>query len=155
MKNPPRGYHSVTPHLSIVGAAKAIDFYKRALGAEELARAPSPDGRLLHAEIQIGDSRVMLSDVFPEFGGSATASTLHIYVDDADALWKRATEAGASVEMPIGDAFWGDRYGTVRDPFGQRWAIASKQKDMTQEEMARAFDEEMAKMGGMPKNPQT
>jgi uncharacterized glyoxalase superfamily protein PhnB len=146
MKNPPNGYGSVTAHLNIDGAGKAIDFYKRAFGAEEVGRAPSPDGRLLHAEIKIGDTRVMLSDVFPEYGGKPSRSTLHIYCDDADALWKRATDAGASVSMPLADMFWGDRYGTVEDPFGQRWAIATKLKEMTSAEMKKAQDEAMAKM---------
>ena len=138
MKNPPEGYTSVTPHLSIDGCAKAIDFYKQALGAEEVARAPGSDGRLLHAEIQIGDARVMMSDVFPEYGGKPTVTTLHIFCNDADALYQRAIDAGATTVMPLWDSFWGHRYSQVRDPFGQTWAIATKVKDMTPEEMYAA-----------------
>lgn len=146
MKNPPNGYGSVTAHLNIDGAAKAIDFYKRAFGAEEVGRAPGPDGRLMHAEVKIGDTRIMLSDVFPEWGGAPSRSTLHIYCDDADTLWKRATAAGATVVMPLADMFWGDRYGTVDDPFGQRWAIATKVKDLSPAELKKAMDDTMAKM---------
>ena len=144
MKNPPKGYATVTPHLSVEGCAKAIEFYVRAFGAEEVGRAPGADGRLMHAEIQIGDSRIMLADVFPEYGGKPTAATLHIYTDDCDALFKRAVDAGAVGEMPPGDAFWGDRYSKVRDPFGQGWGIATHQKDLTPEEMKAAMEAAMA-----------
>ncbi len=154
-KGVPDKYHSITPSLVVDGAAKAIEFYKTAFGAVELGRAPGPGGKIMHAEIRIGDSVVMLTDTFPEFGGSCSAPnlkegspvTLHIYVDDADALFKKATAAGAKVKMPMMDAFWGDRYGRLTDPFGHEWSIATHQYDYTPEEMQKGFDEMMAKMG--------
>ncbi len=141
----PEGYHTVTPYLVVDGAAEAIEFYKRAFGAQELFRMASPDGQAVwHAEIQIGDSRLMLGDEFPEMGdyrapkslGGTTAS-LHIYVEDADAAFQRAVEAGATVSMPLEDAFWGDRYGKVTDPFGHQWGIATRQEEVSEEEMQR------------------
>lgn len=154
MKNPPKGYTAVTPHLSIDGCGKAIDFYKQALGAEELSRSPGPDGRLWHAEIQIGDARVMMSDVFPEMGGKPSVTTLHVFCDDADALYKRALDAGASGKMPPNDAFWGQRYSQILDPFGMTWAIATHIKDMTPDEMRKAGEEAMAQMGPKDKPPE-
>src|SRR5215475_8914271 len=108
IKNPPKGYGSVTPTLSLTNAAKAIDFYRKAFGAEEEGRFPGPDGRIMHAEIRIGDSRIMLNDVMPEMGAPATTSSLWIYCDDTDGLYNRAVAAGAKVLMPPTDAFWGD-----------------------------------------------
>lgn len=141
----PEGYHSVTPSLVVRGAADAIEFYKRAFGARELGRMAAPDGQVIwHAEIQIGDSRLMLSDEFPEMGDcraptslGGTSTSLHIYVEDADAAFQRAVDAGATVSMPLEDAFWGDRYGTVTDPFGHQWGIATHQEDVSEEEMRR------------------
>ena len=147
----PAGFHTITPHLVIKGAAEAIEFYKRAFGAEELGRMPfpGPDGqvKLGHAALQIGDSRLFLVDEFPEHGATApTASspvTIHLYVTDADAAFERAVEAGATVTGPLTDMFWGDRYGTLVDPFGHHWSIAEHLEDLTpeqmQERMAAAF----------------
>jgi PhnB protein len=149
----PEGFHSVTPHLAIDGAAAAIDFYKKAFGAVELGRMPAQDGkRLMHAMIRIGDSVIMLADAFPEYGGQGpkalggTPVTVHLYVPDSDKVFAQAVAAGAKVAMPIADMFWGDRYGQVTDPFGHRWSIATKKKDMTPEEMAAAGKAAMAAM---------
>ena len=150
----PEGFHSVTPHLTVEGAAAAIDFYKKAFGAVELGRMPAQDGkRVMHAMIRIGDSIVMLNDAFPEFGSKGpkalggTPATVHLYVKDCDKVFAQALAAGATVAMPMADMFWGDRYGSVLDPFGHRWAIATKKKDMTPAEMAVAGKAAMAAMG--------
>jgi PhnB protein len=129
----PEGYHSVTPYLVVDGASKAIDFYKRAFGAVERFRMPAPDDKVGHAEIQIGDSVVMLSDPFPEMGSSG----LMIYVPDVDALFKQAVDAGATVTMPLDNQFWGDRYGKLRDPFGHSWHLATHIEDVSPEEMTK------------------
>lgn len=140
----PEGYRSITPYLTITNAAKAIDFYRQAFGAVELYRMPAPDGeRLLHAEIQIGDSRLMLCDSFPEFGGTAPARDgagvgVHLYVENVDAVLASAEQAGARITMPAADAFWGDRYGKLLDPFGVTWSVATHIKDMTPDEIAAA-----------------
>ena len=138
----PEGYHSVTPALLVRGAAEAIDFYTRAFGARELGRMPAPDGqRIWHAELQIGDARLMLADEFPEMGGHAPESlggtpvSLHLYVEDADAVIQRAVDAGATVIQPPMDAFWGDRYGRIKDPFGHEWGVATHIEDVSEEEM--------------------
>ena len=138
----PDGYHTVTPYLIINGAAQAIEFYKQAFGAEETMRMPGPGGAIMHAEIKIGDSFVMLSDEFPDYGAlspqglNGSPVTLSLYVEDADATFERAVAAGATVRMPLGDQFWGDRYGQVVDPFGHIWAVATHKEDVTPEEMA-------------------
>ena len=128
----PPGFRSVTPYLTVVGGSKAIDFYKRAFGAKELSRQAMPDGRILNAQIKIGDSIVMLSDEFPgsdlkspESLGSSTV-TLHIYTKDVDRLWQRAVSAGARITMPIDDQFWGEHYGQLADPFGHRWSLSQR-----------------------------
>lgn len=139
----PDGHHTITPHLVIKGASEAIEFYKRAFGAEELSRMPfpGPDGRvrLAHASLQIGDSRLFLADEFPDHGVLGPTGrppvTIHLYVTDADAAFDRAVEAGATVLMPLADMFWGDRYGIVADPFGHNWSIASHREDVTTERM--------------------
>ena len=141
----PEGYHSLTPGLVVDNAAEAIEFYKRAFGARELGRLSAPDGHTIwHAELQIGDSRLMLGDESPDMSeGRApkslggTASSIHIYVEDADAAFQRAIEAGATVSMPLMDAFWGDRYGKVTDPFGHQWGIATRREEVSVEEMRR------------------
>ena len=146
VKKIPDGFHSLTPHLTVAGAAEAIEFYKKAFGATELGRMPAPDGkRLMHAMLRIGDSPVMLNDEFPEMGGKGgplkiggTAVTVHLYVEDCDAVYKRAVAAGATAVMPPVDMFWGDRYGRLTDPFGHSWSIATHQKDMTPAEMEAA-----------------
>ena len=136
----PAGFHTLTPHLTVRDAAAFIDFLKGAFGAVEIRRSPGPGGRVMHAEVQIGDSRLMLNDDFPEFGGGPLAQgrlplTLHLFVPDADAAFNRAVAAGCQVAMPIGDQFWGDRYGQVRDPFGFLWSIGTHTEDLTPEEM--------------------
>jgi PhnB protein len=130
----PAGHHAITPHLVIKGASEAIEFYKRAFGAEELCRMPfpGPDAttRLGHAELQIGDSRLFLADEFPEYGSvgptGSSPVTIHLYVTDADATFARAVAAGATVAMPLQDMFWGDRYGQLRDSFGVTWALGGR-----------------------------
>jgi PhnB protein len=144
------GMHTVTPHIVVNGAAEAIEFYKKAFGATELMRLPAPGGKLMHAAVQIGDSKVMMVDENPEwqikgpkvFGG--TPVTLHLSVEDADKTIAQAVAAGATVVMPAMDAFWGDRYGIVADPYGHNWSIAHHQFDYTPEEM----QQNMAKMCG-------
>jgi PhnB protein len=146
----PKNFHSVTPHLTVEGAADAIKFYKKAFGAKELSRMKSPDGRLMHAMIMIGNSVVMLNDAYPEWGGKGpkalggTPIAVHLYVEDADKAFKKALKAGATVAMPIADMFWGDRYGLLIDPFGHRWGVATHKKDMTPAQMAKAAKAAMA-----------
>ena len=147
----PKNFSTVTPHLTIEGASDAIKFYKKAFGAKELGRMKAGDGqRLMHAMIMVGNSIIMLNDAFPEWGskgpkalgGSAVA--VHLYVDDADKVFKKALKAGATVAMPIADMFWGDRYGIVLDPFGHRWSIATHKKDLSPAQMAKAAKAAMA-----------
>ena len=141
----PAGMTAVTPHLVCAGAGEAIDFYKRAFGAVEEARLPGPDGKLMHAMIRIGGAAVMLVDEMPACGSlgpdktQGSPVTLHIYAADADALVARAQKAGATVTMPVQDMFWGDRYGTLTDPFGHRWSVATHVRDVTTEEMQEAM----------------
>ena len=138
----PDGYHTVTPHLAIRGAAKALDFYVKAFGAEELFRMPGPGGSVMHAEIKIGDSIVMLGEEAPERGATSPAGlggspvSLLLYVPDVDASFARATAAGCTTQMPPTDMFWGDRYGKLQDPFGHLWAIATHKEDVPPEQMA-------------------
>lgn len=148
----PDGYHTITPALTIRDAARAIEFYKQAFGAQERGVMKGPDGKVMHAELVIGDSIIMLSDEFPEFGAlspqsvGGSATSLHIYLDGVDAAFDRAVKAGAEVEMPVMDQFWGDRYGKLKDPFGHKWSIATHTKDMSADEMKHAMDDAMAKM---------
>jgi uncharacterized glyoxalase superfamily protein PhnB len=141
----PEGMHTVTPHLVCAGAADAIEFYKKAFGAVELARLPGPDGKLMHACVKIGDSAVMLVDENRQWGTlgpkalKGTPVILHIYVDDVDTFAARAVAAGAKVTMPIADMFWGDRYGQLQDPFGHSWSVATHKRDLTPEEIRRAI----------------
>jgi PhnB protein len=147
----PAGYHSVTPAIVVRDAAAAIDFYKKAFGAEEIDRMAGPDGSIMHAEIRIGDSILMLGEENEQWGTKSPLSlngvhgSLHIYVEDADAAFNRALKAGATVRYPLEDAFWGDRYGKVTDPFGHEWGLATRVKDMTKAEMEKAGKEWMAK----------
>ena len=149
----PEGYHAISPALTIDGAAEAIEFYKRAFGAIERSRMPMPDGKIAHAEIEIGDSIVMLSDPFPqspvkapkELGG--TTVSLFLYVEDVDSVVQDAIDAGATVTRPVEDQFWGDRFGTVADPFGHHWGIATHKEDLTPDEIAERSREAMASMG--------
>jgi PhnB protein len=139
----PKGYHTVTPSLVVAGAAKAIDFYKKALGAEELMRFPGPDGSIMHAEIKIGDSVIMLGDEMPEHGGRGPTSiggtpvSFFVYKENVDAAWKRAVDAGAKQIMALDNQFWGDRTGCLEDPFGHRWWLAQHIEDLTPEEMQK------------------
>ncbi|WP_333794903.1 VOC family protein [Hyphomicrobium sp.] len=137
--------HTVTPHLVCAGAAKAIDFYKDAFGAQEMMRLEGPDGRLWHGSIRIGESLVMLADEMPDYGSlgpkalKGTTVTLHLNVPDVDAFVAHATKAGAKIIMPVADAFWGDRYGQIEDPFGHRWSVATRVKTMTEDEIRAAM----------------
>jgi len=137
----PPGFHSLTVHLAVNGAAAYLDFLKRAFGAEEISRSPGASGKLMHAQVRIGDSMLMLADDFgAEFGMPPLAQGrmpyhMHLYVPDADAAWERAVAAGCTVTMPIADQFWGDRYGHVADPFGVNWAIGSRREELTPEEV--------------------
>lgn len=137
----PAGYHSVTPYLVVNDAAKAIDFYQRAFGATELFRLPTPDGKVAHAEIKIGDSPVMLADESKEFPGpqtlGGTAVSLMIYVPDVEKTFPQALAAGATQQRPLADQFYGDRSGTLQDPFGHVWIIATHVEDIPEEEMAK------------------
>lgn len=141
----PEGMHSVTPHLVCSDAAAAIDFYRRAFGAVEEFRLAGPGGKLVHACVRIGDSRVFLVDEFPAMGARGPQAlggspvTLHHQVEDVDAVITRAVDAGAVLAMPAQDMFWGDRYGQVRDPFGHVWAIATHQVDLTPDQIAQAM----------------
>ena len=151
----PDGHHTITPCLVIKGAAEAIEFYKRAFGAEELGRMPmpGPDGqvRIGHAELQIGDSRLFLSDEFPDHGvtgpNGSSPVALHLYVTDVDAIFNRAVEAGATVKMPVADMFWGDRYGKLVDPFGHSWSIGTHIEDVPHEEMPQRMAAAMSGKG--------
>lgn len=149
----PEGYHTLTPYLTVRDANRAIEFYKKAFGAQERGGvAKGPDGKVMHAELKIGDSIIMLSDEFPEFGshapdsGASSSMGLHVYVNNVDDAFDRAVKAGAKVEMPVADQFWGDRYGRLKDPFGHKWSIATHVKDMSADEMKRSMDEAMANM---------
>lgn len=139
----PRQYHTVTPSLVVAGAAKALEFYKKAFGAEERSRFPGPDGSIMHAEIRIGDSVVMLADEMPEQGGrgpksiGGTPVSFFVYRENVDAEWKRAVDAGAKEIMPLADQFWGDRTGCLEDPFGHHWWLAQHIEDLTPEEMQK------------------
>lgn len=152
VKPVPEGFHTITPHLIVRDSKAAIEFYQRAFGAQlQGGIAYMPNGKVMHAMIKIGDSLLMLNDEFPEHGVVAPKDgdggvSLHIYVDNVDELFERATDAGAKVKMPLADMFWGDRYGKVVDPFGHQWTLGTHIKDMTQEEMKAAMDEAMAAM---------
>lgn len=150
----PDGYHSITPYLVVDGAAEAIAFYNKAFGAIETMRLDAPGGKVGHAEIRIGDSAVMLADEFPEmdyrgpkaFGGCAMS--LLIYTDDVDAMFQRAVDEGATVVKPLADQFYGDRNGTLKDPFGHTWSIATRKEDLSPEEINRRYEEMMQAHGG-------
>ncbi|RJP35975.1 MAG: VOC family protein [Phycisphaerales bacterium] len=140
----PAGYHSLTPHLTVRNAAQAVEFYKKAFGAKNEQICYAPDGEhVMHAEIQIGDSKLMLNDESPEWGCLSPLSKpgagflVNIYVDDVDAVFNRAVEAGATPVMPVADQFWGDRYGQLTDPFGHRWSIATHKEDVSPDEIKR------------------
>jgi PhnB protein len=148
----PEGYHTVTPYLAVEDATEAIEYYTKAFDAKERVRMETPDGKVGHAELEIGDSLVMLSDPFPqastkppnELGG--TSVSVFMYVEDVDAVVKRAVDAGAMVTMEVADQFWGDRFGSVKDPFGHLWSIATHVEDVPPEEMAERAKAAMAAM---------
>ena len=139
----PEGYHSVTPYLIIKNAAAAIEFYKKAFGATELFRMDQPNGKIGHAEIKIGDSPIMLSDEFPEMGYRSPQSlggspvSIMLYVDDVDVVVNRATTAGAKLDRPVEDKFYGDRTGSLTDPFGHIWHVGTHKEDVSPDEMEK------------------
>ena len=150
----PEGFHAVTPHLTLKNSQKAIEFYKKALGAKVLCTFPTPDGKnTMHATIQIGNSILMMGDENPGQGCASAESldaspvSFYVYVPNADAAFKQAVAAGATVTMPMDDAFWGDRCGTLKDPFGYSWTIATHTRDMTQDEIQDGAQAFFAKMG--------
>ncbi len=147
----PEGYHTITPNLVVRDASKAIDFYKKAFGAEEKFRLPGPDGKIVHAEIKIGDSVVMLADEMEgmtksptAYGGSPVG--FYLYFEDVDAAWKRAVDAGAKPVMPLADMFWGDRTGRLEDPFGHSWSPAQHTNDPTPDEFKKGQEAFFAQM---------
>ena len=152
----PTGQENLIPHLVCDPCSEAIEFYKKAFGAEEIMRMPAPDGRrIMHAEIRIGKNLVFLVDDFPEFCGGKSESpkvlkgtpvTIHRYVENCDAAIKRAVDAGANILMPAQDMFWGDRYGAVTDPFGHKWSLATHIKDLTPDQVRSAMKEAFAQM---------
>ncbi|TLX86418.1 MAG: VOC family protein [Thaumarchaeota archaeon] len=152
VKKIPEGYHSITPALIVKDGNAAIEFYKKGFGAEERHRMKSPDGRIGHAELRIGDSIVMLTDEFPEMkclspksiGGSPVS--MYVYVEDVDDTINKAVSAGAKVLDPVKDQFWGDRHGRIEDPFGHLWSIATHKKDLSSEEMKKAAEEAFSQM---------
>ena len=152
----PEGYHTITPYLAVDSATEAIDFYQRAFGAKERVRMDGPQGSIMHAELEIGDSLIMLSDPFPqastktpkELGG--TTISIFAYVEDIDSVYKQAIDAGASSLMEPDDMFWGDRFGSVQDPFGHSWTIATHVEDVSPEEIEKRSEEFMSQMAGSP-----
>ena len=143
----PSGFHTITPTIFVKGAAQAIEFYKQALGAEEICRHATPDGKVMHGELKIGDSRLFICDEFPEWdalspetrGGNTSA--FYLYVENSDEAFDRAVSAGAKVIMPVSDTFWGDRVGAVSDPFGHKWNFSTHVRDVTPEELAAASEQ--------------
>ena len=150
IKEIPKGFHTATPNLIVNDSVRAIDFYKRAFGAEELLRVDGPDGKVAHAEIKIGDSIIMLSDEMQGWSRSpqslgGTAVNIFLYVKDVDEVFNRAVAEGAKVGMPVSDMFWGDRYGQVTDPFGHSWSLATHKEDVPLEELRKRTKAAMAK----------
>ena len=146
----PEGYHSVTPYLAVDDASAAIEFYKRAFGATERMRMPGPDGKIAHAELEIGDSLISLADPLPQSQTSppkevgACTGGFFLYVEDVVASFQQAVDAGATVTMPLEDMFWGDRFGSLMDPFGHYWSLATHTEDLTEEEIAERGQAAMA-----------
>ena len=160
VKPVPEGFHTVTPHLTVRDAAKAIAFYKAAFGAQERNCLTAPDGRVVHAELKFGDSIVFLADEFPGMpGGTVAPETvggrrtggINLYVEDADTLFEQAVRAGATPVMPVADQFWGDRHGAVLDPFGQLWSVSTHKEDLTEQEIERRSQEFFARMAAQQK----
>jgi PhnB protein len=154
VKSIPEGYHSVTPYLYIKGAARAIDYYKNVFGAKERVRFPGPNGLVMHAELQIGDSIIMLADENLQIGAKSpetlggVSSSLHVYFENVDAIAEKATSAGGKLVRPVKDQFYGDRSGTIMDPFGHMWSIATHIEDVSPEEMRKRMDKAMSQSAG-------
>lgn len=155
VKTIPEGYHTLTPHITVRDARQAMTFYKKVFGAEDRGAAPGPDGdKVMHAEVKIGDSILMLNDEFPDWGCHSPLSKegagvcIHVYVDDVDTVFQRAIEAGATATMPVQDTFWGDRYGRFKDPFGHAWSVATHKEDLTPEQIQQRAAEAFAGSGG-------
>jgi uncharacterized glyoxalase superfamily protein PhnB len=156
VKAVPQGFHTLTPHLTVRDAARAIDFYQKAFGAEVLVKHYGPGGsKVIHASLKIGDSILMLNDEFPEWGLLSPLSTggagvtIHVYLENVDAAFARVVSAGAEVKMPLMDAYWGARYGQVQDPFGHRWSLAARVRELSEEEVQKAQE---AAFASMPKS---
>lgn len=141
----PDGFHTITPHLVCAGASDAIAFMTQAFGAVEVSRLAGPEGKLMNAQVRIGDSMLMVVDEFPAWGSfgpkslKGTSVTIHLFVEDVDAVVARAVAAGATVTMPVADMFWGDRYGMLQDPFGHAWSVATHQRDLTPQQIAEGM----------------
>jgi PhnB protein len=155
MRNPvraiPEGYHSISPSLTCKDAARAMDFYKSVFGATEIMRMPGPGGKIMHAELRIGDSIIFVNDEFPGMAeapapGTTPSIYLFLYTEDVDSVYNRAVSMGSKVAMPLDNMFWGDRYGKVVDPFGHQWGLAQHVEDVAPEEMRRRSEEWTAKM---------
>ncbi|HYP12513.1 MAG TPA: VOC family protein [Bryobacteraceae bacterium] len=152
----PDHYHSVTPYLVLNNAAEAIEWYVKAFGAQEMSRMAMPGGKVMHAELKIGDSCIMLSDEFPHgackspktLGG--TSMGIHLYVPDVDPAFQQAVQAGAEILMPPMDMFWGDRFGKVRDPFGHEWSLATHTEDVTEDEMMKRAEAATSQFASVP-----
>jgi PhnB protein len=146
----PPGFHTVTPTLVLRDGVKAIDFYKKAFGAKEVSRMMGPNGMLAHAELRIGNSPIMIGDEMPAMGASApqtiggTAVHIFLYVPDVDKVFAQAVKAGATIELPVADMFWGDRFGKLLDPFGHKWSVATHTEDLTPKEMAKRAEAAMS-----------
>ncbi len=154
VKPVPDGFHTVTAGLCIHGADRALEFYQKAFGAQVVTRVPAPDGKIMHAEIKIGDSIVFVSDEFPDMGScrspetlKGTSSGLFLYLPNVDAAFDRAVKAGAKVLMPLADMFWGDRFGQVQDPFGHVWSLATHTEDLTPEQISQRQQAHFASVG--------
>jgi PhnB protein len=150
----PEGYRSVTPYLAVDGAEDAIAYYTRAFGAKERGRMSGPDGKIAHAELEIGDSLLMLADDFPQFATrppselGGTSASIMLYVEDVDAVVQRAVDEGGTLTIEVADQFWGDRFGAITDPFGHVWTIATRVEDLSPEEIAERAKAAMAAMSG-------
>ena len=148
----PDGYHTITPNITVRDAANALEFYQKAFGAEEVMRMPGPGGKIMHAEIRIGDSRLMIADEMPEMGNKGPKAldgspvSFYVYVNNVDAAWKRAVGAGAKELMPLENMFWGDRTGRLEDPYGHIWVLAQHVKDLSPAEMKAGQEAFAAKM---------
>jgi PhnB protein len=141
----PEGFHTLTPHLVYEGASEAIKFLMKAFGAVELTRLEGPGGKIMNAQLRIGNSMLMVVDDFPDWGSfgpqalKGTTMTVHLFVEDVDAVFARAVAAGATVKMPVADMFWGDRYGVLQDPFGHQWSVATHQRDLSPQQIAEGM----------------